>query len=130
MCKSAQADTPICLVRDQLEKVTVTDPTHPLFRQEFVLATTTGSAVSGHAHVVYRGDVLLKLPIRATNLSPASPSLPTSRLSLEAIRDLIRLALQRETSPPAIIETPVAKQVENDAEPASETSLRATGEKP
>jgi hypothetical protein len=101
-----------------------------LFRRQFALATTTGSAVSGHAHVVYRDDVLLKLPISATSLSPASPCLPTSKLSLAAIRDLIRLSLPGQTSRPAIVETPTVERVEDDAEPASATSRRAMGGEP
>jgi hypothetical protein len=122
--KSAQADTPIRPLPDQPEKVTVIDPTHPLFRREFALVATTGSAVNGHAHVVYRGDALLKLPIRATSLSAASPRLPASKLSPAAIRDLIRLSLQAQANRPAIIESSAIEPVEDDVEPAPLSSHR------
>jgi hypothetical protein len=114
--KSAQADTPIRPLPDQPEKITVTDPAHPLFRREFTLVATTGSAVNGHAHVVYHGDVLLKLPIRATSLTPASPHVPASKLSPAAIRDLIRLSLWLQANPPAIIEPLVVEPAEDGAE--------------
>lgn len=128
--KSTQADTPIRPSHDQPETVTVTDPTHPLFRRGFILVATTGSAVNGHAHVVYRGDIVLKLPIRATSLSAASPCLPVSKLSAAAIRDLIHLSLRGQANRPAIIESSAAGPVENDAEPVSLTSHRGPGGEP
>jgi hypothetical protein len=120
-------NAPICPLRDQRERVTVTDPAHPLFGREFTLAATTGSAINGHAHVVYRGDVLLKLPIRATGLSPIWPRLPASKLSAAAIRDLIRLALQGQTSQPAMTDVPATSKSESDAKPAPATSSHAAG---
>jgi hypothetical protein len=117
-------------LRDQPEKVTVTDPAHPLFRREFTLAATTGSAVNGHALVVYRDDVVLRLPIRATNLYPASPRPPSSKLSLAAIRELVRLAVSGPTAGAAFVETPSVERVEGNAEIASPTSGQTTGGKP
>ena len=118
-------------MRDQPEKVTVTDPTHPLFQREFTLAATTGSALGGHALVVYRDDVVLKLPIRATSLCPASPRPASSKLSLAAIRDLLRLALPgARTSQAALVETPPVQGVEEDAEAASVISPGMTGGEP
>jgi hypothetical protein len=129
--KSTQADTPICPLRDQPERITVTDPAHPLFRGEFTLAATTGPAVSGHALVVYRGDVVLRLPIGATSLYPASPRPPSSKLSLAAIRDLVRLASSGGTTGrAAIVETPPVERVEGDADAASLGSPRTTGGEP
>jgi hypothetical protein len=129
--KSARVDTPVSPTLDQRERVTVTDPAHPLFRREFVLAATTGSVAGGHALVVYRGDVLLKVPIRATSLAPAASRPPSSKLSLEAIRDLVRLAVhQGQTSRPAIAEAPAAARTGDDAEPALASSRRATGGEP
>jgi hypothetical protein len=79
---------------------------------------------------VYRGDVLLKFPLRTTSLSPALPCLPASKLSAAAIRDLIRLSLRGQANWPAIIETPAAESVEDDTAPASLTSHRGTGGAP
>lgn len=130
-CTSTQVDTRIRLACDQLEKITVTDPAHPLFQREFTLAATTGSALGGHALVVYRGDVVLKLPIRATSLCPASPRPPSSKLSLAAIRDLVRLALpEARASRAATVEAPTVERVENDAEVAPVSSPCVTGGEP
>jgi len=116
---------------DQPERVTVTDPAHPLFQREFTLAATTGSALGGHALVGYRGDVVLKLPIKATSLCPASPRRLSSKLSLAAIRDLVGLALPgARTSRAATFEAPAVEWVEDDAEAAPVTSPRMTGGEP
>src|SRR5215212_12101461 len=100
---SPHLDTPIRLTSARPEQITVTDPTHPLFGRCFALASVAGSAAGGHALVVYRGDVRLKLPIGATSLAPAPPpgalSPASSKLSLGAIRDLIRLASQLIRTP-------------------------------
>jgi len=51
---------------------------------------------TGHAYVDDHGRAVLRIPIRATSLRPAVPDLPTSKLSLEAIRELVRLASHEE----------------------------------
>jgi hypothetical protein len=80
---------------------------------------------------VYRGDVLLKVPIRATSLAPAPPRPPSSKLSLEAIRDLVRLAsLRGPASQPATVAAPAAARAGDDAGSASASSRRATGGEP
>jgi len=118
-------------VCDQPERVTVTDPTHPLYPREFILAATTGSALGGHALVVYRGDVVLKLPLRATSLCLASPRPAPSKLSLAAIRDLVRLAFAgARTSPAAVVEPPTVERVEDDVEAPPVTSPQTTGGEP
>jgi hypothetical protein len=90
----------------------ITDPAHPLFRREFVLAAVRGSVVNGHAVVVYRGDTLLRVPVSATDLRPASPRQPTSKLSLQAIRDLVRLAAPGSCVMPAeTVDLPAVVQV-------------------
>jgi len=102
-----------------------------LFQREFTLAATTGSALGGHALVVYRDDVVLKLPIRVTSLCLASPRPPSSKLSLAAIRDLVRLVLPgARTSRAALVETSLVQGVENDAEATSVISPGITGGEP
>jgi hypothetical protein len=102
-----------------------------LFQREFILASIRGSAMNGQAVVVYRGDIVLRLPIRATNLCPESPRLPASKLSFQAIRDLIRLAAPGErTSPVAIGENPAVEPVEDAADAAPVSSHRAAGDAP
>src|SRR5215210_2936542 len=128
---SPHLDTPIRLTSGRSEQITVTDPTHPLIGRCFALASVTGSAAAGgHALVVYHGDVRLKLPIGATSLSPAPPPV-SSKLSLCAIRDLIRLASQvTQTRRSASGEDPGAERPEGDTEPVSATSRRSPGEEP
>jgi hypothetical protein len=87
--------------------------------------------VNGQAVVVYRGDVVLRVPIRATSLDPDTPPLPTSKLSLAAIRDLVRLAVSGErTDLGAIGQTSAAAQVGDAADAASLASQRAAGDTP
>jgi hypothetical protein len=111
--------------------VTVTDPAHPLFRREFVLAAIRGSVVNGHAVVVYRGDTLVRVPVSAIDLYPDLPRPPTSRLSLQAIRDLVRLAASGErTIPAVIVEPPTVEQVGDGAGVTPPASPHATGGEP
>src|SRR3954471_2589623 len=133
---SPHLDTPLRLTSARPEQITVTDPTHPLFGRCFALSSVTGAAAGGHALVVYRGDVLLKVPIGATSLSPAPPpGAPpppvSSKLSLRAIRDLIRLASHvTQTRRSASGEDPGAERPEGDTEPGSATSRRSPGGEP
>src|SRR5215203_1052667 len=132
---SPHLDAPIRLTSARPEQIIVTDPTHPLFGRCFALASVTGSAAGGHALVVYHGDILLKLPIGATSLSPAPPpgALPpaSSKLSLGAIRDLIRLASQvTQTQRSGSGEDPGAERTEGDTEPVSAASCGSPGGEP
>jgi hypothetical protein len=118
-------------MRDQPERVTVTDPAHPLFRREFVLVAVRGSPITGQAVVVRRGDLLLKLSIQATSLCAASPRLPASKLSLLAIRDLVRLGCPvAQANRVPILETSPAAAVGDGAEAQQLTSRRESGGEP
>jgi len=130
-CKSTQVDTSLCSLYDQPEQITITDPAHPLFRHEFVLVEVRGSVMNGYAVVVHHGDISLRVPVKATSLCPASPCPPTSKLSLQAIRDLLRLTIHGEQAiPTALGEAPVAHHVGDDAEAASVSVPRTTGGEP
>src|SRR4029079_8629574 len=127
---SPHLDTPTRLTSARPEQITVTDPTHPLFGRCFALASVTDSAARGHALVVYRGDIRLKLPIGATSLSPTPPPV-SSKLSLGAIRDLIRLASPlTQTRRSASGEDPGVERPEAHTEPGSAASRRSPGEEP
>ena len=76
--------------------------------------------MNGYAVVVHHGDTSLRVPVRATSLCPASPCPPTSKLSLQAIRDLLRLTTHGEQAiPTALGEALVAHHVGDDAAAAS-----------
>src|SRR4029450_13526628 len=90
-------DTPIRLANAQPELITITDPAHPLHGRSFPLISVSGLRYgTGHAHVDDRGRAVLRIPIVATSLHPTPLSLPSSKLSLDAIRDLVRLASPEE----------------------------------
>jgi hypothetical protein len=48
--------------------------------------------MTGQVLVVYRDGVWIKIPAKATNLHPAPPRLLVSKLSIDSVRDLVRLA--------------------------------------
>jgi hypothetical protein len=53
-------------------------------------ASTLGA--SGQVTVAYRDDILLKIPVVATSLHLTSPRVPTSKLSADSVRELVRVA--------------------------------------
>jgi hypothetical protein len=59
------------------------------------LASTVGA--SGQVTVVYRDDILLKIPVVATSLHPTSPRVPSSKLSADSVRELVRVAREFES---------------------------------
>ena len=86
--------------------ITIVDPRHPLYGRRFRLwETTRGLRTDGHALVVYRPGILLKLPITVTSLVPfqGSETVPT-KLSVDGLCDLIDVAGTSEdvwpSSPP------------------------------
>jgi hypothetical protein len=90
-------DTPIHPQNARFEQITITDPAHPLYGRSFPLISISGSQHGiGHAYVDDCGRAVMRIPIRATSLHPAPLDLPTSKLSLQAIRDLVRLASHEE----------------------------------
>jgi hypothetical protein len=91
--RSTHLDTPIWQESGRPELVTVTDPAHPLHGRCFVLMSAASTArASGQVLVIYRDDVLVKIPAAATSLFPAPACRPLSKLSIDGIRDLVRFA--------------------------------------
>jgi hypothetical protein len=95
-------DTPIRPKNTRSKQITITDPAHPLYGRSFPLVSVSGSQHgsghdgSGHAYVDDRGRAVLRIAIVATSLHPAPPAIPRSKLSLEAIRDLVHVASHEE----------------------------------
>lgn len=73
--------------------IEVTDPRHPLFGQRFALVSGRRPSTSGSdtVLVVFRDHILLRLPITATSLVSRPYDEVTSKLTLEAMRELITL---------------------------------------
>jgi len=98
--------TPIRPRNARPEQVTVTDPAHPLYGRTFVLVSLTRAPGPGScAQVAYQGDIMLKIPIEATSLRPAAPSIPVGKLTLRAIQELVRLATRDEPPDPGRLTT-------------------------
>jgi hypothetical protein len=90
-------DTPIRPQNAWFEQITITDPAHPLYGRTFPLVSVSGSQHgTGYAYVDDHSRAVLRIPIKVTSLRPAVLDLPTSKLSLEAIRELVRLASHEE----------------------------------
>jgi hypothetical protein len=84
------------------EAVTVTDPGHPLYGRRFRLVSAPGgSGANGYVRVAHHGDTVLRLPVAATNLHPLPCDVARSKLTLEAIQDLLRLAAEGEHACPS-----------------------------
>ncbi|WP_275200875.1 hypothetical protein, partial [Bradyrhizobium sp. CSA207] len=90
---TTQHDAPIREPSDQLEQITVTDPTHPLYGRRFDLVSAGSSLRPGGCVLVhYRDGILLRIRASATNLYGERLPVPSSKLSLASIRDLLRLS--------------------------------------
>jgi hypothetical protein len=70
----------------------VTDPTHPLFGRRFPLLSMFAPRHSpGHVLVAYRDQLVLSIPLLATNIAPPRSTHPT-KLTSQAVTELISLA--------------------------------------
>ena len=77
-------------------EIEVTDPCHPLYGRRFpVFSLGLSARIVGFVTVIYRDPMRLRIPISATNLVP-SPQVPTSKLTLTSVTELITLAEQCE----------------------------------
>ncbi|MDP9311444.1 MAG: hypothetical protein M3R24_11265 [Chloroflexota bacterium] len=77
---------------DELIEIEVTDPSHPLFGRRFHLIPRHRPLhETAHVRVLYRTGIHLRIPARATTLTPSRPSLQ-AKLSVDAITELVTLA--------------------------------------
>jgi len=81
--------------------VTVTDPGHPLYGRRFAVVPAVEGARSDYIHVAHRGGTVLPLPVGATSLHPLPREVGGTKLTLEAIHDLLRLAAEGERACPS-----------------------------
>jgi hypothetical protein len=96
-----QLDTPLNNPsKGSLNEVEVVDPAHPLYGQRFPLISVSLSARgSRQALVAYQKDILLRIPVDATNLCAHPQTLTKTKLSLDAVSELLELARQLGISP-------------------------------
>jgi hypothetical protein len=84
------------------EVITVVDPTHPLYGRRFPLHRLCHPRHSeGFVEVLYRESLRLRVPLAATDRAASPLALPRSKLTLEAIRQLIALVKECHASCPS-----------------------------
>jgi hypothetical protein len=114
-------------MNDGSDRITVTDPAHPLYGRSFLLVSVSGPQHGpGHACVDDGRRAVLRIPITATNLHPPADR-PTSKLSLDAIRDLVHLAGREESIRQPVPQPSVSSCALTDADPSPTTAPPASG---
>jgi len=80
--------------------VEVVDPAHPLFGQRFeLLSATRGLSDAPHVFIRFRDGITLRVPLRATSLSPCAQEFPRAKLSLIAVQELLALVKEHQPCP-------------------------------
>src|SRR5919112_4801578 len=121
-------DTPIRPKNTRSKQITITDPAHPLYGRSFPLVSVSGSQHgSGHAYVDDRGRAVLRIAIVATSLHPASPAIPRSKLSLDAIRDLVHVASREDRIQRSNPQASASPCRQADADPSSTITSPSSG---
>ena len=78
----------------------VTDPTHPLFQRKFrLLSVSRGNCGTVHVTVRYRGDISIRLPAHFTSLSTLAKTTIRSKLTADAVRELLAFVKENESCP-------------------------------
>jgi hypothetical protein len=71
-----------------------------LFGKRFeVVSIARGDPQSVHVFVKYQGDIVLRLPLRATSLSMLAEHAPRAKLCHEAVQDFLSLVKEYELCP-------------------------------
>ena len=96
MTTICQLDTPLHNPSEtNPTEVEVVDPSHPLYGRRFPLVSLSRSRQgSSHALLAYQTDILVRVPVSATSLSGALPPLPRTKVSFNAVTELLDLAGQ------------------------------------
>src|SRR5262249_40528192 len=79
----------------------VTDPTHPLFGQRFVVRSVSQPpGQAGFAYVVYQQAMTLRIPLAATDRCNFPRRRPRTKWTAEAITDVLTLVTEVPLSCP------------------------------
>ena len=83
-------------------EIEVTDAKHPLFGRRFSLISITSSPHgSGQVFVAYRDSMVLRIPLASTTLAASRP-LASTKLTRDAVTDLLTVAEDCEALCPLI----------------------------
>ncbi len=100
--KSQHVDAPVLestLTDDEV--IAVVDPTHPLHGRSFpILRLCQAIHGQGFVEVRYRQSLRLRIPLAATDRATSPLSFPRTKLTLEAIQQLILLVKECQSSCP------------------------------
>jgi hypothetical protein len=78
----------------------VVDPAHPLYGRRFPLISLSHSPRgSRQVLVAFQKDILVRIPVCATSLCAEPPPLSKTKLSFDAVSELLDLARQLGISP-------------------------------
>ena len=76
-------------------EVEVTDPSHPLYGRRFPIHSISRSAHGPvHVFVIYREHMHLRIPVHATDLAPCPPATVATKLTVEAMEQVISLLME------------------------------------
>jgi hypothetical protein len=88
--KSTQYTTPLGMTIPSVDRIEVTDPTHPLYGLTLPCLGVTTKQRLGRVCVVWLAPGVERLiPLTATNLALVVPSPPSCRLSVSAVQNLL-----------------------------------------
>jgi hypothetical protein len=116
------------------DEIEVVDPCHPLYGRRYRLisigkeSTTRGACKESFARVHYRFGLTLLLPLGVTNLerNGLSCAAPT-KLSLDALQDLIALAEESGSSCPSNLERSGAVCRKRSGKQSQKISVKSCG---
>ena len=81
---------------EQPTEIEITDPMHPLFGRKFEIISLSYSGQGlGNAIVKYQGQMRLRIPLSATQLTPKRRYLGT-KITRDSVSELVNLASQCE----------------------------------
>lgn len=86
----------------------MTDPAEPLFGKRFRVESISRSGQeTAHVFVKREDGIVLRVPLRATNLSTLVDLTPRAKLSNSAIAELLELVKEYELCPQTQISEPI-----------------------
>jgi len=113
-------------IEEPLHEIEVSDPAHPLFGRRFTLISQAKPRHgSGHAMVVYREYMRLRIPLSAISVQPHQLDSKT-KLTLDSVTELVTLIKQWEVLCPSSLKNSGDGSTSKFKTPSSMTSHRSS----